>query len=343
VRVGEDIWWPVGRFRTFITSAELPHVLEMADKVTVIRSAWYWLDDSLGPWGRWCKSLQGYPDTEVPRVVKRVAKGWGRSVPGRFALRTSTLIGERDATHVGWALETGHDLDTGDALEIITYGGVERTYRKDQDGDDVSPIVLAFVEGYVRSAMAQIIAARPPENMLQVNTDGWWEIKGARGTPAPEAATSEPWQVVRKATARSVVVHGPNHIETPTDRRLAGVPKDAAQNLDGSFSWHDWPGLRWQLQFSRPGEYKRPGREMMLQDHYCRRWVLDNGDTVPVTTAVSRAGVTALLPWSVTAGRRVSDRLAKHQVGALVPLADDAPLQPLPRLAPPSPPLGRSG
>jgi hypothetical protein len=341
VRVLDEVWWPTGRFRTVLTSVELLQVLAVADDVKVLSACWYWLTDDLQHWGRWCKDLQAADHHAVPAVVKRVAKGWGRAVPGRFALRTSTLIGERDATHLGWALETGHDLDTNDPIEIVTYGGVERTFRKDQDGADVSPVVLAFVEGYVRAAMGGIIAARDPRTVLQVNTDGWWELRAARDTPSPETAVAAPWTVVRKAVARDVTVQGPNHLSTPNDRRLAGVPKDAPVRLDGSFAWHDWPGLRWQLQFSRPGEYTRPGREMMLQAHYCRRWVLSSGETVPVTAAVATSGMTVLLPWSQTYGRQASDELAAHQVPALTELADEAEPSGLALLPPPAQPLGR--
>jgi hypothetical protein len=342
VRVAGDAWWPTGKFGTVLTTAELPAVLETADRVEILSASWYWLETALQPWAQWCENLRAAGGAPVPAVVGRVAKGWGRSVPGRFALRTSTLIGEREATHTGWALETGHDLDTGDPLEIITYGGIERTYRKDQDGADVSPVVLAFVEGYVRAAISRVIAARNPCAMLQTNTDGWWEIRDNAGNVNAEDCAPEPWTVTRRSTARTVVVHGPNHVQTPSDRRLAGVPKDALPNLDGSFAWHDWPGLRWQLQFSRPGEYTRPGREMLLQDHYCRRWVTRTGETVPVTVRPQRSGAPRILPWSQTYGRLASDQLAAHQVPALQPLADDAPPSGPALLSPPPLPLGRA-
>jgi hypothetical protein len=333
LRLADDVWWPVGTFRTVLTTPELAEVAKVADDVTVIDAQWYRMSNALQPWGQWCLGLQSEPETSTPRVVKRVAKGWGRSVPGRFALRTSQLIGERPATHLGWSLETGHDLDTGHALEIITYGGVERTYRKDQDGADVNPAVLAFVEGYVRAAMARALAGRDPRDLLQVNTDGWWEFRGARGADGPESAVPAPYTAVRKAVSRDVTVMGPNHVDSRGDRRLAGVPKDAPQRLDGSFAWHDWPGLRWQLQFSRPGEYRRPGREMLLADHYCRRWVLTSGETVPVSAAVDPSGNVRLLPWSLAACRLSGDVLAEHQVPALQALRDEPSGEPDPDLA----------
>lgn len=325
VKLGEDVWWPVGTFRTVLSSPELAHVLAVADSVEVLQARWYRLTDALQPWGEWCLALLDSADDQVPAVVKRIAKGWGRSVPGRFALRVSTPIGERPATHLGWSIESGNDLDTGEAIESISWGGVERTYRKDQDGGDVFPAVLAFVEGYVRAAMAVTLAGRPAERLLQVNTDGWWEVCQDGQEIVPEDASPAPYRVTRRAHERGVTIKGPNHVATSSERRLSGVPKDARQADDGGFSWQDWPSLRWQLEFSRPGEYVRPRRSMTLQSHYCRRWVLLDGETVPVRCVVLGSGVTAIVAWSETSGRRPGDQLGVLQVPALEQLRDDGP------------------
>lgn len=322
LRLGDDVWWPVGEFVTVITTVELQEVLKVARRVEILKAQWYMLSDQLQDWGRWCLDLQAQPDQLVPRVVKRVAKSWGRAVPGRFALRSSRLIREAPAQHLGWALETGHDLDTGAVLETITYAGTARTYRKDQDGGDCFPAVLAFVEGYVRAAMAETIRSRDPARLLQCNTDGWWEIRAGRAGSDAGASVPAPYRAVRKATTRDVTIAGPNHVDSRGDRRLAGVPKTADRLDTGAYVWQDWPGLRWQLQFSRPGEYLRPGRELLLADHYCRRWVLTSGETVPVSAAVAPDGSTSLLPWSETALRRSGDELAEYQVPRLAELAD---------------------
>lgn len=339
VRLAGDVWWPVGTFRTVLTTVELAEVVKDADRVEVLAEQWYLLTDALQPWGRWCAGLQSEPDDRVPRVVKRVAKGWGRAVPGRFALRTSRLIRTTPAEALGWALETGHDLDTGRVLETLTYGGKARTYLKDLDGRDVSPVVLAFVEGHVRAAMAKIIRDRPPQSMLQCNTDGWWEVREGRDPEAAGASVPAPFVAVRKAVTRDVTIVGPNHTDSKDDRRLSGVPANASLDPDGAYRWQDWPGLRWQLQFSRPGEYVRPRREMVLHDHYCRRWVLTSGETVPVSALVTPDHQTQLVPWSQTSLRRETDELAEWQVPALQALRDepealsghlDTPLPPQP-------------
>lgn len=322
VKIGDDVWWPTGRFRAVLSSPELAEVQSLAQSVRVLQARWYRLGDPLATWAQWCLGLLDPENDDVPAIVRRVAKGWGRSVPGRFALRVSTLIGERDATHLGWAIESGTDLDTGEALESITYGGRERTFRKDQDGADVSPAVLAFVEGYVRAALARTLAGRPPGRLLQCNTDGWWEVCADGRETVSADASPWPYEVTRRAHERGVTIIGPNHVQTPGERRLSGVPRDAEGDAADGYVWNDWPGLRWQLEHSRPGEYLRPRKSMKLQPHYCRRWVLETGETVPATVTLDQAGSPVLLPWSATFGRRSSDVLGVRQVEALASLVD---------------------
>lgn len=342
-RVDKDIYWPTGTFRATLTSPELAVVAAIAQDVEVLAVRWYRLDDALAGWGRWCMELLNGAHPDVPKVARRVAKGWSRSVPGRFALRTHRLTDERHGTHLGWAIESGTDHRTGASIEIITLAGVERTYAKDQDGADVSPAVLAFVEGHLRAAMAQTIASRDPARMLQCNTDGWWEVCAGPVSEHGPPPVSEPFTAIRRAHERYAHVIGPNHIVTSGERRLSGVPAAAAALKDGRWRWRDWPGLRWQLQHSRPGEYRRPGREMRLHDHYCRRWVLRGGETVPVSAYVGAEAENRIRPWRLTSGRWRGDQLDAHQIPALRELASWAPVAEAPERPRGEPPLGRRG
>jgi hypothetical protein len=323
VHIGEEVWWPVGRFKTTLTTPELSYVRSVAKEVTLHHGQGYRLSYALADWAGWIIHLLGDYSGSTPAVVKRVAKGWGRSTLGRFALRKSSLIGERPATHLGWHVETGHDLDTSEALEVISFAGTEYTYRKDTPGPDSFPAVLAFVEGYVRRALGELLDTRNPSKVLQVNTDGWWEQKAVRSAAWQMPNVPWPYTVTRRALENELVVVGPNHVQSPHERRFAGVPHDASVGDREEFSWSDWPGLRWQIEHSRPGEYLRPPKEMVLREHYCRRWVLESGETVPATATVTGAGETVLLPWSETALRRQDDVLAAYQVPALEALRDE--------------------
>ena len=324
-RIGDDTWWPVGTFRTVLSGPEVRYVATVADKVEVLLTQWYEMGDALSTWARWCLSLIADKGQHHPAIIGRIAKGWGRSVVGRFAGRTGRVVADRPATRQGWHLETGHDLVTGAALEVITIGGRELTIQKDVDTTDCSPAVFAFVEGYCRTALGKVLDARPAHKLLQCNTDGWWE-RGAqrRSGPTPVKAP-EPYQIARKAIAREVVVIGPNHLVTPAERRLSGIPSNADMDDDGTYHWHDEPSLRWQLEKGTPGTFVRPTHAASMADHYARRWVLESGETLPVTVTVDRDRRNVILGWDEAWGRRPGDVLADVQVDELVPLSGSDP------------------
>ena len=317
VRIGDEIWRPVGTFITTLAGPEVRYAVTVAESVDVIEWRAYKTGYALADWAGWCLGVQTDTTGAVPDVVKRVAKGWGRSVIGRFASRTSRVVETRPSSHPGWHLETGHDLDTGRKMEWLSMGGVEQTIVKDVDGADVFPAVLAFVEAHTRVALAQMLSTRPPENVLQCNTDGWWEMRSSRRSDYVPEGVPWPFRVVRKALERNLLVRGPNHVLTPHERRYAGIPRVATTDDDRTLHWHDWPGLRWQLEHGEQGQYHRPEREAVLSDHYVRRWVLDTGETIPVTTQVDLDGNTAILGWSQSWGRRGDDVLNPYQVPTL--------------------------
>jgi hypothetical protein len=322
VRIGEEIYRPVGTFRTTLAGPEVRYAVEVAESVRVISWRPYRLGFALAQWAAWNINVQTNGPGDVPPVVSRIAKGWGRSVIGRFASRTSRVVATRPATHLGWHLETGHDLTTGIALEWLSMGGVEQTIAKDVDGADVFPAVLAFVEAHTRVALSRVIASRRPETVLQCNTDGWWEMHAVRRSDYLPEGVPWPYTVVRKALERSLLVRGPNHVLTPSERRYAGIPRTASTDDGLTMRWHDWPGLRWQLEHGEQGQYHRPERSAVLAEHYVKRWVLDTGETIPVTTEVTSEGETVLRPWSRSWGRRGDDTLAPYQIPTLRDLLD---------------------
>lgn len=336
VRVDDEIWSPVGTFRTTLSGPEVRYAMTVADSVRVIRHEAYRTGFALADWAAWCLQVQSSSPDLVPPIVARVAKNWGRLAIGKFAARTSRILSERPSTHPGWHLETGHDLDSGKRIEIISIGGVERTMIKDCDGADVSPCVLSFIEGHVRVALRQMMDARDPRRLLQCNTDGWWEAGAARANSRILADVPWPFSVTRKALERSLLVRGPNHVLSPHERRYAGIPANAVGDERETMHWRDWPGLRWQLEHGTTGEYHRPDREAILAEHYVRRWVLISGETVPVTTICSPSGVTTIEPWQRSQGQRPTDVLAAYQVPTLTKLnetdrrIDEAPSISLP-------------
>ena len=328
-RIGDDIWWPDGTFATVLTGPEITFARAQGAKVDV-HSGWrYVMGYALRDWAAWTLSLLAARSDQVPPPVRRMAKGWARSVVGRFASHSSRVVESGRCGAGQWELEPGRMLGTNQPFEILRFAGREMTIYHDLDGPDCFPAVTAFVESYCRVALGEMLAARPANRLLQCNTDGWWETRAALSEKERPAPVPLPHNLVRKALVRSVMVWGPNHVAGEGWRRLAGVAADATKNDAGGWSWHDWPTLRTALGDGAPGTYRRPGRKLTLAQHYARRWVLTTGETVNPTAVVDRYGVNALVPWAATLGRLEGDELAPAQDPRLDQLRGEEPYPPV--------------
>lgn len=327
--VGDECYWPTGTFRTTLAGPELRYALSVAQAVDVGDGWSYRMGYNLAPWAAWNLALLHDLSTDTPAVVRRMAKGWGRSVIGRFASHTSKVSAQRPSTALGWSLQTGHNLTTGHPMDVLSLGGIEYTIDRDLEPSSSFPAVLAFVESYARVALAQMMATRHPGHLLACNTDGWLEHRAVRAAAYDVPNVPWPHSVVRKGCWREVNVLGPSHLITPVERRLAGIPRDARSPGPNAYSWHDWPSLRWQLERSALGTYRRPAHDAVMVGPYTRRWVLQTGETVPVTCRITADGSNAIEPWSLTTGRRNTDILAQVQHPPLAELVDGPPWPPV--------------
>jgi hypothetical protein len=61
------------------------------------------------------------------------------------------------------------------------------------------------------------------------------------------------------------------------------------------YSWWDWPTLRWQLQHGETGTFTRTKREAVIHGDSCKRWVLADGSTRPVTVRMDERETPALV------------------------------------------------
>ena len=290
VRLKGEVWWPIGTFTTVLCQPEILLCLETGAKVE-INSGWvYRLGAGLRDWAQWCLSVQNDSSGQTPQLARMMAKGWGRSVIGRFAQRNSQEIYRRPATRHGWHLEQGRDLTSGAPLDIVTMDGEERWLLRDQDGRDTFPAVFAWVESYCRAALTKAIQDRTPGVVLQCDTDGWLERERPTKRPAPLPDVPRPFVVRRKGRYERTRVAGATQLWLDDERRCAGVGRASREVGPGAFEWWDWPGLRWQLQHSEPGQYKRTKRTAVLRGDSCKRWVLADGTTLPVAVRLEEDG-----------------------------------------------------
>jgi hypothetical protein len=322
VRIGGEVWWPIGTFRTVLCSPEIALALEIGAKVDIGPGYSYSLAKGLSDWAEWCLATQHDRSGRTPQLAKMMAKGWGRSVIGRFAQRNSQEILRRPATRFGWHLEHGRDNGSGAPLDIVTMGGEERWLLRDQEGRETFPAIFAWVESACRAALTKTVLTRPVGAVLQCDTDGWLERErpSRRAIPLPEVPL--PFDVHRKGRYEHVRVQAATQLWLDQERRTAGIGRSALELKLDQYSWWDWPTLRWQLQHGETGTFTRTKREAVIHGDSAKRWVLRDGTTRPVESRLDGSGNVGLVGFLSTYLFNQGPGLAPAQHPALRGLKD---------------------
>lgn len=306
-------WYPTGEFRTTLAWPEILGARQRGELVAMHRGYTHWLHPHMATWAEWLGGILDAPPGTVPPMAHLAAKGWSRSVPGKWATRTSREL-ERRPSHVAdWAVEHGMAQPQDVPLTIMHFNGEQTWLLTDQDGDDSFPAVLAYIQSHVRERLNTLIDNLPAASLVACNTDGVI-IKAAR-TPDLDRLAALTWPLVPrvKRVAHSVQVIGPNHIIVDGEQRLSGVPATAQLVGDLTWEWSTWPGLRTQVQVAPEGGYLRRPRRVNLSHVPVARWVLDDGRTVPPRASTTVVPAGDLLPWGQTPSPLQYGRLRRPQ------------------------------
>lgn len=342
-RVGGQTFYPVGRFVTTladpdIVAARTLGALEAVGPGYMHRVGW-----NMVAWAHWCKRVLDGEVPDAPAVARVAAKAWGRSVPGKWASRTWETVELGASPFAGWAFEDGWDADTRARASMLSLAGKRWLAIADQEPDNGYPAILAWIEAYVRTRLANVIDALGPNCVMQANTDGLIVRESVMGSKtaggllrAPKGLTGPaktrwamdmlaplvaPLTLRIKRTAKSVTVLGPQHYQAGGERKFSGIPAIATQAGPGVYRFKQWPSLSWQLQRGDERGYVRPEREVTVVGPYAPGWVLADGRVDPVECEIGADGATRIVPWQRSRFRTRGAYLAPRQVRTLDRLA----------------------
>lgn len=335
VRHGKRMWYPVGRFRTVLTSPEILEARNLGCLRSIGPGCTYQLGMSMQPWARWCLELQAAPADEVPGVVKVAAKQWGRSVIGKWAQRSYSKIKLGVAPTEGWGYEDTWMHNEESKGSVVDLGGQRWLSYSDGNGDNAFPAILAFVEGYVRVRLGRAIDFMGTTAVVQCDTDGMIVAERAlnrriRNGVLPDGvqaddgdnvasalrAVSEvtaPLTLRVKSIYHRIETIGPQHMILNGHRRFSGVPASAEEWSDGKLHAKVWPKMAWQMKHGDDRGYVRVWAKYVIAGTFAPGWVLESGRVVPLEMTPGLDGSNTVLPWEVTRYAAAGEVLAEVQ------------------------------
>ena len=301
---GRGVFYPTGRFRTTLAGPEIREAHARGELVSIGAGHVYHVRAHMQPWAVWLAGLIDRERTDVPAVVRLLAKHWSRCVPGKWASHTSEVVDKVPDPRPGWAVERGAIMPGMRAADFLRVGGELWTIARDEWADDAFPAILAYIQSHTRLALGRLLDALG-DSWVSCNTDGtmvdalrWWDLqhpdhRGRRPRQAEIVAELDAWcheqgrrwapfTIRPKGAWRDLTVLGPQHLILSGERRLAGIPSRAVDLGDGAFRFTAWPKLRVQLVPDAPTGYRTEDRTVNLAHVAPNGWLLESGRVAPI-------------------------------------------------------------
>lgn len=335
VRLGEANWYPTGRFRTALAGPEIAEARMRGELVSVGAGQVHQLARTMTDWAEWVTSVSHGQGNDHPGTARLWCKLTGRTVIGRWAGHTWSRTELGPAPAPGWNYEPGVNGATGMPGGNVDLGGRRWWVEQSEGADNAYPAVTAWVESAVRVAMGRVIDLVGPGAILAANTDGLIVAEAMMATPGAGSALEHvdaltgarrtrwvlgrisaavaPLRLAVKRASTNVTVLGPQHVIFGAQRKLAGIPADADTDGAGSFAFHAWPSLTWQMTEGDDRGYHRPRIVRRVDGPYPVGWVLDDGTVHPPAATITPDGATRLLAWHDTPNRPPRRTLAGDQ------------------------------
>lgn len=317
VRQPSHILHPLQEFWTVLCDPEIAEARERGELLEVGRWQEYLLNHFMQPWAAWCESILNGSDTSAPPAAWLACKAWSRTVIGKWGARTSRWEAIGETEEWGWfnapALPTAGEGAAG----LAQLGHTLYDVHRDQDADDASPAVLAWVQSWVRRQLRAVIREVGSEHVIQRNTDGFLVDAQAAGmarggwdeTGLPEPAT---WSSVRasadsvsdslgdvrvrvKGLYRGGWVLSPQHLQLDGERVMAGVPRGAVEGRRFEYHFLTWPTLGGQMARGFEDGYTRHWVERRMGAVPVSGWVCADGCVTPPAAVVGDGGSFRLL------------------------------------------------
>ena len=304
LRLKGAVLHPVGQFATVLAGPEIKDALARGELISIGHGYGYHLGYVMKDWATWALAVLNSGPGEIEPMLQVAAKGWSRSVPGRWGMNHARPI-KSGVSHVkDWALQPitiGNPPQRG---SIFHLAGSWTESINDQEADDSFPAVLAYIQSYCRLALNNMLDALPTHSLATCNTEGAWVTESAvidAGRPFDKgwgqgwvydtpvslglnalSAITAPLTVQLKQTAHRLQVKSPQHVRADDLRLYSGVPRAAVETGKDVFSFQTWPKLKGQIEKGDPRGYVRAHRTVNLSAVPVSRWRFQDGHCEPV-------------------------------------------------------------
>jgi len=275
------VFWPIGRFATTLWEPEVSLLLAAGGSIEPTVHWLYERTDTLQAWAAWVLEglAGGGPGTTAIR--RAVLKGWSRALIGRFGLRYQDLEQIAQPLEADVAMFPVRDGATGEALTWLQIGRQLFERSGLVETADSLPQVTGWVMSEARRRLWAALEVAGLEHVLYIDTDGFLTTAPPRAMKRALESPELAGGLRRKGAWAGATLRSPRNIDVGHLRRIAGVPRKAAQVGPATFQYEAWETLPGSLRRSRADRVIVTERTATLEGRDRRRLHLAAGETAP--------------------------------------------------------------
>jgi len=247
-RQGAKTIWPIGEFQGWFWDTEVNCAIRYGADIEIREAYCYAKGPVLASWAEWILSILREHDSATPPIVRTWLKHCSRALIGRLALRTKSweYWGENPDGITGITHIT--DLETNTTRRLMHVGDQTLIETDAGESENSVPMITGWVMSECRVRLWEAMNAAGLGHLAHVDTDSL--LTDQPGLSALTTATGGRWPSLWaiKGSWRTIDVRGPRHYYRGGERVIAGIPRSASAERDGSFSGERWASMATDLE-----------------------------------------------------------------------------------------------
>lgn len=237
------ILWPIGQFDGWYWDVELECAMRYGAKIEIHQTYVYACDPLLADWAEWVLGILRKDNDETDPVVKTWIKHCSRALIGRIALRTPSWEAWGDNPEGITGITYVTMPEEGYTTRMLHVGSDTLIETHRMEGKDSLPQITGRIMATCRVWLWEGMNVAGTENIAHVDTDSLLANSAglARMRDRYGSDFDRLWQL--KGTYTRLEVFGPRAYRRDGSRVVAGIPKKAHEEADGSLSGETWASL----------------------------------------------------------------------------------------------------
>ena len=301
VKIGKNLIFPVGRFKTHITTPEIKMALDRGELVECGTLALYDDGEIFRDYVDYFYTKRLQAKEEENKVYDHLFKLFLNSLYGKFGQRSETWspVGEAPADRIG--TEEIYNVQTKELQKFKIFGGTIFKQEAETEGFNSFCAIAAHVTAYARLELWKYIELAGLENVLYMDTDSLFTTAAGAARIMPYTSNTELGKMKLEKQDTRIMIRTPKHYSFAGVTKIKGVKKGSiALDPAGTiFKNTHWPRLNTFIRGGDLSGYYNVIRVKVLKGNYNKAWVTETGRVAPFQLDLTD-GKNRLIPWADT-------------------------------------------